>query len=236
MGVNLAAAPVSPAAQKYTINSITNLGGIVACYPYFQATHFENDGYIYSEGQGSLLIAASDLGCGLVVTNQFSGNYLYSFGGITLSAQSMQFTNSYLYSGLVVAGTVGPGRHGALRRRGIGRAGGRPQFGQLLARQPAASICPSNPSPGISLAPKSSPAPKATKSPTTSGPAWTEAPPPPALAITWSSATSFWTVSPKPPPCTSAGRAGTTRCMSITSTWKTSPTPITQRTGYQIGL
>ncbi|MGA2749442.1 MAG: hypothetical protein ABSG59_11755 [Verrucomicrobiota bacterium] len=103
LGMNLTAAPVSPAAQKYTINSITNLGEIVATSPDFQSANFENDGIIYAQEYGSILIAASNLGCGLA-TGQT--NYLAAAGGITLSAQSMQFTNSLLYTGLGVSGSL----------------------------------------------------------------------------------------------------------------------------------
>ena len=106
MGMNLKVSPVSPFGRKYTMASITNLGVMIAETPIFQSAIFENDGVIEAADNGSMIIDAAFLGCGLTgSTNEYTGstNYLAADEDITLSALTMQFTNSQIIAGMGAA-------------------------------------------------------------------------------------------------------------------------------------
>lgn len=109
LGLDLSKILASPAKRKYTIASITNFGLIEASSTLFQVRNFENDGGIEALNGGSLTLAANTLNCGLVLTNQTNLvnasaglsniNFMVANGNITISAESMGFSNTYLIAG-----------------------------------------------------------------------------------------------------------------------------------------
>ena len=97
IGYDVTKLPTPPAKRKYTVTSITNLGTMTATAPLFQSEIFENDGAIMAGTNGSMIIEASSLGLGLALTN--ATNYLVAGDNITLSADSIQITNSQIIAG-----------------------------------------------------------------------------------------------------------------------------------------
>ncbi|HEX4120476.1 MAG TPA: hypothetical protein VH619_07665, partial [Verrucomicrobiae bacterium] len=102
LGLNLNLGQTSPVNRKYTITSITNYGAIEAVSPLLQSLYFENDGDII--GEASAFIDANILNFGATLTNQ--PNELVTGGDLTLSAQTMMFSNSLVSTGLSQGGAL----------------------------------------------------------------------------------------------------------------------------------
>ena len=104
IGYNLNLAQSPPTGRKYTINSITNFGQMMATTPLFESKIFENDGQVSSQNGGSIIIEANTVGLGLALTN--ATNYLYSQGSVDLSATAIQTSNSVIYAGTAGLGSL----------------------------------------------------------------------------------------------------------------------------------
>jgi hypothetical protein len=98
VGFNANRGPAAPQGRAYTVNSITNLGQMISIAPLFQSRLFENDGSVTANNRGSILIEASNLSMGLVLTS--TTNYLLADGSVSLSANTIQVTNSVISAGL----------------------------------------------------------------------------------------------------------------------------------------
>lgn len=104
IGYNLTQVQGSPVNRKYAVSSIANYGTIEATAPLFQSQAFVNDGVIFAVNQGSMAINASQISLGSIGAGQT--NYLVAEGNITLSAQSIEATNSAIIAGLTQAGSL----------------------------------------------------------------------------------------------------------------------------------
>jgi hypothetical protein len=104
LGYSLTEGQTSPTKRKYTLSSIVNLGAITAGAPLFQSEFFTNDGTIEADDNGSLAINAAQLTLGSV--SPFSIDELVAAGNITLSAESIDATNSVIAAGLSVGGSL----------------------------------------------------------------------------------------------------------------------------------
>jgi hypothetical protein len=105
LGVNSSSSQTSVGTRTYSINSITNLGQITAISPSFQAQHFESDGSIVADTNGSIVIEAGSLGLGLTLTSN-APNYLLADANVTLSAETIGAVNSTIYAGRTNVGQL----------------------------------------------------------------------------------------------------------------------------------
>ncbi len=97
IGYNLTLGQTSPTGRAYTVSSIANFGTITATAPLFQSEFFTNDGIIFADTNGSIAINASELTLGSLGAG--ATNYLVAEGNVTLSAQSIEVTNSEIVTG-----------------------------------------------------------------------------------------------------------------------------------------
>jgi uncharacterized repeat protein (TIGR02543 family) len=104
MGFDVTTLPTPPAGRAYTVSNISNFGQITATAPLFQSQSFENDGTITANNNGSLLIEAASLGLGQALPNT---NTLLAGQNVTLSAISIQASNSQIFAGGVGGTNVG---------------------------------------------------------------------------------------------------------------------------------
>jgi hypothetical protein len=98
VGFNLNQGQAVPATQKYTVNTITNFGQMIATAPVLQSRIFENDGGITSDNGGSIVIEADNLGLGLAAPT--STNFLSAEGNVSLSANDIQARSSIITAGI----------------------------------------------------------------------------------------------------------------------------------------
>jgi hypothetical protein len=115
VGYSLAQAELAPNRRRYSITNFLNLGSVTATAPLIQSEFFTNDGTIFADDGGSMAINAGQLTLGSV--GPFSTDTLESEGNVTLSAESMQATNSLILAEnsliLDVAGNLTDGVSGA---------------------------------------------------------------------------------------------------------------------------
>ncbi len=98
VGFNLNQGQGVPAGQKYTVNTITNFGQMIATAPLLELRIFENDGDITSDNGGSIVVEANTLGLGLALTN--NTNSFYANGNVSFSANAIQARNSFISAGV----------------------------------------------------------------------------------------------------------------------------------------
>lgn len=104
IGYSLTQGQTGPAKRKYAVSNIVNLGIITATAPLFQSEFFTNDGIILADDGGSLAINAGQLTLGSL--GVFSTNYIAADANITLSANSIEATNSAILAGLSTPGAL----------------------------------------------------------------------------------------------------------------------------------
>jgi hypothetical protein len=104
IGFNVNQAQAAPPGRKYTVNTITNFGEMIAIAPLLQSGIFENDGQIIADNFGSILIEANSLGLGLALTN--ITNSLLAAGNVDLSAATIEASNSIIFAGLSEPGAL----------------------------------------------------------------------------------------------------------------------------------
>jgi hypothetical protein len=96
VGYNLTKPQSGPTGRKYTVNSITNFGYMVSTAPLLESSNFENDGILYAPNSGSIVVEADNLGLGQALAET---NYVYAEGNVTLSANFIYASNSYINAG-----------------------------------------------------------------------------------------------------------------------------------------
>jgi hypothetical protein len=111
VGYDLAKGQTAPGKRKYSIETVTNFGTLISTAPLFETPIFENDGIIYADNGGSLVVEANAIGLGLALTNSTNllgnfTNYLAADGNVTLSAETIRATNSIIYAGMGEEGTL----------------------------------------------------------------------------------------------------------------------------------
>ena len=104
IGYNLSQVQSSPIKRAYPVLDIVNLGAITATAPEFQSEFFTNDGSLIADDFGSVAINASQislgsLGAGLTDLIQADAN-------VTLSANSVEATNSSILAGFAQSGSL----------------------------------------------------------------------------------------------------------------------------------
>jgi hypothetical protein len=104
IGYNLTQGQSAQAKRKYAVSNIVNFGTITATAPLFQSEFFTNDGIIFADNSGSLLINASQLTLGSLGVNLT--NVLQAAANITLSAGSIEATNSSILAGFAGSGAL----------------------------------------------------------------------------------------------------------------------------------